>query len=146
MIREYELIIIIPATFSDQEIPAISEKVAGLITKEGGQIQLEDNLGRKKLTYPIKKNEVGTYLLYQFTGGGSLVGKIEKTIKMSPEIIRYLIITDPIKPEDIKPEKEEIAPVSQLIRKKADTTKSKKINLEDLEEKLDNILEDDILT
>jgi len=145
--KNYELLVIVPAKVTDKEIPAVSEKITKIISQEGGQITLEDFLGRKKLSFPIKKNEVGSYLLFEITGNSDLNNKLEKIFKLTPEILRYMIIVDP-------PTKEESTPKTPVEKKpeikKPATAKSQKeskekISLEDLDEKLDNILEDNIL-
>ena len=145
--NNYELLAILPANITDKEVPTISEKIAKIITNEGGQITLEDFLGRKKLTFPIKKNEVGSYLLFEITADSNLNTKLEKVFKLTPEILRYLLIVDP-------PTQEESTPKIPVERKpeirretvaKTQKENKDKISLEDLDEKLDNILEDDIL-
>lgn len=145
--KNYELLVIVPAKVTDQEVPAVSEKIAKIIIQEGGQVILEDFLGRKKLCFPIKKNEVGSYLLFEMSGENDLNKKLEKVFKLTPEILRYLIIVDPPTKEESTPkapatEKPAAKPVAATKPRKESKDK---ISLEDLDEKLDNILEDDIL-
>ncbi len=142
---KYELILIVPGKVSDKEIPQVSEKIALILEKQGAKIFEEDNLGRKKLSYPIKKNEIGTYLLYRFSGNNQIAEKLEKIFKLTSEIIRYLIIINP----PVIEKKVEKAPIVKSgvseVKKAPEVKEKRKINLEDLEEKLDNILDDGIL-
>lgn len=145
--RNYELLVIVPAKVADNDVPAVSEKIAKIIIQEGGQVLLEDFLGRKKLCFPINKNEVGSYLVFEITGDNELNSKLEKIFKLTPEILRYLIIVDPPTKEESTPK----APVTEKPTVKQPSTvkprkeNKEKISLEDLDEKLDNILEDDII-
>jgi len=145
--NKYELLLITPAKVSEKEIPQVSENIAKLISEQGAKVTLEDNLGRKKLAYPIAKNQVGNYLLFQFTGSADLAQKIKEALKLTPEIIRYQLVANPPSQEAKQGrEKKEIPAKSQLKKEKVKPKdKERKINLEDLEEELDNILEDQII-
>ncbi|MFH1598595.1 MAG: 30S ribosomal protein S6 [Patescibacteria group bacterium] len=143
----YELLFIVPAKISDKEISQVAEKVAKIIAEEGGSITKEDNLGRFKLSYPIKKNDVGTYLLFQFDGDNSIVAKLEKIFKLTPELLRYIItITPPFREKAVRePRTPELTQKPKDSKTKRTAKTKTKISLEDLEEKLDTILDDDIL-
>jgi ribosomal protein S6 len=55
MTNHYELLYLVPASYTEEELLPIKDNVAELIKKFGGRITLEDSLGKKKLAvYPIK--------------------------------------------------------------------------------------------
>jgi ribosomal protein S6 len=59
----YELTYIISAAIAETEYPSIQQKINDLIkTTFGGTITSEVSLGRKKLAYPINKEKYGHYI------------------------------------------------------------------------------------
>lgn len=147
----YELLYIIPAKYAEDEIGPVREKIKKILGKYDAKITKDDNLGKKKLTYPIKKFYQGYYILHEFELEGARINELNNQLKTTDEIIRHIIIKNPPKAE-IRP---------AIVRKKAETpitpdklsesTKIKKedekekIKLEDLDKKLDEILDTDNL-
>lgn len=66
-------------------------KVAKIVTDNGGKITAEDNWGKRKLAYPIKGNEHAVYVFYTAELPGASVAKIESTLNITDEVIRFLI-------------------------------------------------------
>jgi small subunit ribosomal protein S6 len=48
--------------------------------------------GKRRLAYPIQRFSDGIYILANYTGDGSQVAPIERTMRLSDEVIRYLTI------------------------------------------------------
>ena len=66
--REYELIIVLTPTLTQEEVSGIHERVKGLITERGGDISFEDMWGMRRLAYPLRKAGAkfleGNYILF----------------------------------------------------------------------------------
>jgi small subunit ribosomal protein S6 len=77
------------------------EKAAGKVTKiftdNGGKVVSEDNWGKRKLAYPIKKNEYAVYVFYTVMLPAESVRKVESTLNISDEVIRFLITRPDLK-------------------------------------------------
>ncbi|MNV66532.1 30S ribosomal protein S6 [compost metagenome] len=50
--------------------------------------------GKKRLAYEIKKFRDGVYVLVNFTAEPAVVAELERIMKISDEVIRYLITND----------------------------------------------------
>lgn len=72
-------------------------KVKKLVTDNGGKVVKEDNWGKKKLAYPIAKHEQAIYVFYTVEMPGSGVAKVESTLNITDEVIRYLITKPDLK-------------------------------------------------
>ncbi len=100
-------------------------KVEKIISDNGGKITKTDNWGKKKLAYPIAKQEQAVYVFYTVEMPGEGVKKVEATFNITDEIIRYLITRPDLKAiakaEALKAEKAEKA---QARGEKADDTKT----------------------
>lgn len=66
-------------------------KVEKIITGNGGKITKTDNWGKKKLAYQIDKQDQAVYVFYTVDLPGEAVRKIEGTLNITDEVIRYLI-------------------------------------------------------
>lgn len=77
------------------------EKAAAKVTKifadNGGKVVAEDNWGKRKLAYPIKKNEHAVYVFYTVDMPGEGVSKVESTLNITDEVIRFLITRPDLK-------------------------------------------------
>ena len=78
------------------DLTKAEEKVTKLFTDNGGKVTGTDNWGKRKLAYPIKKQEHAIYVFYTVDLPGASLKKIETTLNITDEVIRYLIVkTDP---------------------------------------------------
>lgn len=72
-------------------------KVEKIITDNGGTIKNTDNWGKKKLAYKIANQEQAIYVFYTVEMPGEGVGKVEATLNITDEVIRYLITKPDLK-------------------------------------------------
>ena len=83
----------------DQEIDLgkASKRVEKIIADNGGKIVATDNWGKRKLAYPIKKNEHAVYVFYTVELPAGAVQKVETTLNITDEVIRFLITRPDLK-------------------------------------------------
>ena len=72
-------------------------KVEKLFTDNGGKITKTDNWGKKKLAYQIAKQDQAIYIFYTLELPGEAVRKIESSLNITDEVIRYLITRPDLK-------------------------------------------------
>lgn len=61
------------------------------LLKENGAVKVGMKVwGKRRLAYPIQKYQDGVYILSNFTGDGSQVSPVERSMRLSDEVIRYL--------------------------------------------------------
>ncbi|PIZ00203.1 30S ribosomal protein S6 [bacterium (Candidatus Howlettbacteria) CG_4_10_14_0_8_um_filter_40_9] len=89
--KKYELVYIIHPDL-ENTTDKVTEKVAGFIKKKSGVIISQDNWGKRKLAYDIKKVDIGIYVAVVFEAEAKDVREIEKNIILSEEIIRHLLV------------------------------------------------------
>ena len=90
--RNYELTVVLPSSITDEEVPAVVETVSGWVTSQGGTIAEVNNWGRRKLAYLIGTSNEGTYVLLRVAIDPAGVPEIERNLKLSQQVIRYLMI------------------------------------------------------
>jgi small subunit ribosomal protein S6 len=74
-----------------------SSKVEKIFADNGGKIVNTDNWGKRKLAYPINKNESAVYVVYTVELPAEAVRKVEKTLNITDEVIRFLITKPDLK-------------------------------------------------
>jgi small subunit ribosomal protein S6 len=72
-------------------------RVKKIITDNGGEISKTDNWGKRKLAYPIKKQEFAVYVFYTVEMPSEGVAKVEQTFNITDEVIRFLITRPDLK-------------------------------------------------
>jgi len=79
------------------DLTKAEERVTKIITDNGGKITATDNWGKRKLAYAIKKQEFAVYVFYTVEMPGEGVKKVEATLNITDEVIRYLIVRPDLK-------------------------------------------------
>jgi len=72
-------------------------KVKKLITDNGGKVTNTDNWGKRKLAYTISKQDHAVYVFYTVELPASGVQKVESTLNITDEVLRYLITRPDLK-------------------------------------------------
>lgn len=93
------------------DLEKASSKIEGIITAGGGKITNTDNWGKRRLAYPIKKQDFAIYVFYTAELPGESVQKISATLNITDEVIRFLIT---------KPDLKKIAKAEALKAEKAE--------------------------
>ncbi len=93
--RLYELTLIIDSSLDESTIQTEIEKVETRINDSGGKIHRLDRWGLKRLAYEIKKHTQGYYVFFLFEADPGLTTEIEKNLKLTESVLRYLTILSP---------------------------------------------------
>jgi small subunit ribosomal protein S6 len=121
---KYELLYIVHPDL-ESSIDKITGQVRAFIESRKGKITYEENWGKRKLAYPIKKSDVGIYVLWYFEAPKDTLAKIERDIRLTEEIIRYLLIAkeDKLKKVAAKPEIKETVKATEEKEEKPEVEK-----------------------
>lgn len=165
----YEILSIIPAKFSDDEVEGVVERVAKLVTAAGCQIERTDNLGKIKLAYPIDHMRYGTYILMYVaapaTGGSasggetSVMKKVDQDLRLSDDVLRHMIVAHPEGIPKFTPKLSSyVPPLNAEGRRSGEKSddrprppkvvqqgEDKPLSAVELDKKLDEILDSDIM-
>ena len=90
--RNYELAFIISPNVDDEGATNVIEKVSGFVKAIDGEVASVDVWGRRPLAYPINNHREGTYVRLETKMSPSSIGQLERNLKLSEEVIRYLLI------------------------------------------------------
>ena len=89
--NKYESIIIVNPNVDEAGLKALEEKFTGLIN-ENGKVESVENMGKKKLAYPVKKNAEGYYVVLYFTANPSIIAELERNYRITDDVIKFMTI------------------------------------------------------
>ena len=90
--RLYELVYVIAPDVGDDVVAALHTQVEEIVTAGGGEIEKTDNWGRRRLAYGIGRYREGTYVLELIRSPGELVSELDRRLKVTDNILRYLVV------------------------------------------------------
>lgn len=91
--KKYELMLIIDARLTDADKEATLKASTDLIVKEGGKVLNSQVWAEKqKLSFEIKKCQMGTYYLINLEGAGAMVHPLESKLRLDERVLRFSII------------------------------------------------------
>ena len=88
--NEYELTVLIHPDL-EANLDAALDKVRALIKDNGGEITKEDNWGKKKLAYQIRREDFAVYVYFEATLPSDAPRKISSTLNITDEKTRQAL-------------------------------------------------------
>ena len=88
----YETMYILRPDIAEDEVNKHIEKYNSLLENMGGKILDSQMRGKRRLAYPIAKNREGIYVQLSHQGDGQHIAKIEKAMRLSEDVIRYMTL------------------------------------------------------
>ncbi|BAY45425.1 30S ribosomal protein S6 [Scytonema sp. HK-05] len=101
----YETMYILRPDLNDEQLEQAIAKYENLVREQGGEnIQIQ-NRGKRRLAYEINRQRDGIYIQMNYTGPGKIIAPLERAMRLSEEVIRYMTIKQEVK----EPQAEETA-------------------------------------
>tara|TARA_Y100000589_G_scaffold264351_1_gene255033 strand:- start:267 stop:719 length:453 start_codon:yes stop_codon:yes gene_type:complete len=88
----YETMYILRPDIAEEEVNKHIEKYNKLLEEMGGKILDSQMRGKRRLAYTIAKHREGIYVQLSHQGDGQHIEKIEKAMRLSEDVIRYMTI------------------------------------------------------
>jgi len=90
--RVYEELFIVKPDSPEEEVDAYIGQVKDLISNAQGTIEKVDKWGVRKLAYRVSKYNEGLYVLVQFTSTPELVKEIERGMRVTDMVIKFITV------------------------------------------------------
>lgn len=120
--KQYELVVLLhPDLEIDVDTPI--SKIEKLIDGVDGKVTKRDNWGKKRLAYPVKKNQFGIYVYFELDLKPESVRQLEASLLITEEVIRFLLVkrvaTPPVVAEktDKKDKEEDVTKAAAATEK-----------------------------
>ena len=88
----YETMYILRPDIAEDEVTNHIDKYNKLLKEFGGTILDSQMRGKRRLAYQISKHREGIYVQLSHQGDGQHIFKIEKAMRLSEDVIRYMTV------------------------------------------------------
>ena len=109
MNQSYEMMYILRPDLTEEQVEQETNRYRELLNEYNVEDLQIQNLGRRRLAYEIGKHQDGIYVQMNYTGNGKQVAPLERAMRLSDEVIRYLTIKRPSPSQSAEPEAELVA-------------------------------------
>ncbi len=115
-LREYETVFVVNPELSDEVVNTdIADRLKAIVTRMGGDVLRDDRWGKRKLSFEMRKQGRGNYVLFHYVGGHGLVEELERTLRNMEHVVRY-VTTMNGEVHDLEAKKAE---VEKMVRERA---------------------------
>ena len=90
--RHYEIVFLVHPDQSDQT-QSVLNKFSSIVKETGGTVHRLENIGRRKLVYPIEDQFKASYALLNVECNKDALDEIKSSFKFNDSIIRDLIVS-----------------------------------------------------
>lgn len=90
--RIYEELYIARPNATDEEVDALNAQLDGVIKQGGGIVDKTEKLGVKRLAYKVGRHGEGAYVLVAFTCPPNVVKEVERRLRVSDLVIKYITV------------------------------------------------------
>ena len=88
----YETLFVVKPTLTEEETAAEIAKVKDVLAKVEADLLATDDMGMRKLAYPVQKNDRGYYTVLFYKANGEAIAEIERNLKINEEVIKFLTV------------------------------------------------------
>jgi small subunit ribosomal protein S6 len=90
--RVYEELFIVKPDAPEEEVDGFVTQIKDLITSGKGTVEKADKWGVRKLAYRIQKYKEGIYILVQFSAPSELVKEVERRMRVTDMVIKFITV------------------------------------------------------
>ncbi len=87
---DYEILLLLAPDLPEEKQGEVVTRVRTLIEKGGGTVDRHDPWGRRKLAYPIAKQDEGVYHLVTFAADAETLDELNRVLKIDDDVLRHL--------------------------------------------------------
>jgi len=88
----YESVFIARQDISASQVEALTDEMASLIADQGGTVSKKEFWGLRNLSYRIKKNRKGHYVLLNIDAPAHAVIEMERVMRFNEDVLRTMTV------------------------------------------------------
>jgi small subunit ribosomal protein S6 len=88
----YECVLIARNDVTQQQVEAVADTVAAQLEGEGGSVNKREYWGLRSLSYRIKKNRKGHYMLLGLDAKPASINEMERLLGLNEDVLRFMTI------------------------------------------------------
>ena len=88
----YEMMYILRPDLSEEQVNDAIERYNSFLSERGAENIDVTNRGKRRLAYPVKRFLDGIYIQLNYEADGKQVAPLERAMRLSEDVIRYLTL------------------------------------------------------
>jgi small subunit ribosomal protein S6 len=89
---KYELVVVLPGNLQKENNQKLTAKVKKVVSDLKAVIESEVDWGVRKLSYPIKQNTLGHYLIWKLDIPVSSIKEMKRLLNFETDLLRYMLL------------------------------------------------------
>ncbi|QGU08613.1 30S ribosomal protein S6 [Corynebacterium occultum] len=91
-VRQYEIMIILDPSQDERTVTPSLDKFLEVVRKDNGKVVKVDVWGKRRLAYPINKNEEGVYAVVDLECESATVLELDRLLNLNESILRTKVL------------------------------------------------------
>jgi small subunit ribosomal protein S6 len=100
----YETMYILRPDLNDELVDQAIDKYQSFITDNNGELIETQHRGKRRLAYEINRFREGIYVQMNYKDGGAAVAPMERAMRLSEDVLRFLTVKQEIAPVEVEDE------------------------------------------
>ena len=90
--KNYEIMFIVRPTLGEDDVKKVVKDFSEIITKNGGKVTKEENMGQREFAYEIKDFKSGYYFVFEVEAkDDKAIKEFDRLALINNDIVRHLI-------------------------------------------------------
>jgi small subunit ribosomal protein S6 len=98
----YETMYILRPDLGEEQVEQAVNKYQTMLTEQGVESVEIQNRGKRRLAYEINRHRDGIYIQMNYQSGGKAIASMERAMRLSEEVIRFMTIKQHVKEEEVE--------------------------------------------
>lgn len=128
--KAYEAMFLIDTAVASSDWDGVNTAIDTILKRANAEVLLKKKWDERKLAYPVKNKDRGTYILTYFQCPGESIALIERDVQLSEKIMRVLVLTAEHMTED---DKNKHTPIEAVENAQAQAEADTKARIEEAE-------------
>jgi small subunit ribosomal protein S6 len=90
--RIYEELFIVRPDATEEQVDPVIDQLKSVITSKGGTLDKADKWGMRRLAYRVEKFNEAQYILLQFTAEPSTVKEVERRLRVTDLVLKFITV------------------------------------------------------
>jgi len=92
MLSSYESVFVAAPTVAQEAQDRLVESFEEIIANNGGTLTNTIRMGRRPLSYEVKRFKDGIYTVFEFQGNGEMIRELERRYRLNDSVLKFLTV------------------------------------------------------
>jgi small subunit ribosomal protein S6 len=90
--RTYEVMFIVRPDMTEEDLDKLVSTLESQAGSAGGTVKSVERMGKRRLAYSVRRFHEGTYILLTVEGGGPAIHELERRLRVTEPVIKFLTV------------------------------------------------------